>query len=480
VGSGLYDLVIVGGGSAGIVAAAAAAALGARVALVDRERLGGECLWTGCVPSKSLIAAATAAHQTRHLQELGLGGRLDPVDLGAVMDRVQSVIGAIYQTEDAAVMRARGIDVYLGQVSFRSPHELEVDGQVLRGRAFLLCTGSHPAVPAVPGLETIAYLTNETLFALRELPAHLIVAGGGPVGVEMAQAFRRLGAAVTVLAGERGLLPRDDAEASAVLAGAFEREGITVHQSRLARVTREGEQLHAVYEGTGGAGEVRGDRLLLAVGRRPTVAGLGLEQAGVAYDPRKGIAIDAYLRTSVPHIFACGDVTGPYQFSHAAAFQAITAVRNALFPRIKGKAHLEPMPWATFTDPEVAHVGQTEQEARRAGRRVLVLRQAFAHVDRAQAEGTTVGFVKLIVTPWKGAILGGHIVGPGAGEMIQEVTLAMRRGLGVRALAGTIHVYPTLAIAVQQAALGFYAQWPVYRLARGPLRALLRRGQPAR
>lgn len=482
-----YDLVIVGGGSAGQVAAPAAAALGARVALVDKERLGGECLWTGCVPSKSLIASATAAHQTRHLEALGLQGALAPVDLGTVMDRVQGVIDTIYRAEDPGAMRRRGIDVYLGHVAFRSPHELAIDGQLIRGRAFLLCTGSRPVVPPIAGLDGVDYLTNETIFGLRALPEHLIVAGGGPVGAEMAQAFHRLGSAVTVLAGERGLLPREDADASAVLAGVFAREGIAVVRSKLTAVERDGTAFRARYAGDGTgqgmrAGDmragVRGDRLLLALGRQPNVAGLALEQAGVVYDPHTGIQIDAYLRTSTPHILACGDVTGPYQFTHAAGFQAATAVRNALFPLLKSKAHLDPMPWTTFTDPEAARVGQTEAEARRAHGKVLVLRHRFAHVDRAQAEGQTEGVVKLIVTPWRGTILGGHIVGPRAGELIQEVTLAMRRGLSVTALSGTIHVYPTLALAVQQAALGFYAQWPLARLARGPLRALARRAAP--
>ena len=471
-----YDLVIVGGGSAGQVAAPAAAALGARVALVDRERLGGECLWTGCVPSKSLIASATAAHQTRHLGALGLEGALGPVTLGTVMDRVQSVIDSIYRTEDADALRRRGVDVYLGHAAFRSSHELVVDGQALRARAFLLCTGSHPTTPPIPGLDTVGYLTNETIFGLRDLPGHLIVAGGGPVGVEMAQAFRRLGSRVTVVAGERGLLPREDADASALVARVFAQEGIAVERTRLTAVERDGAGIAAHYAGPDGAGVIRGDRLFIALGRRPNVAGLGLERTGVAYDAEKGITIDAYLRTSVPHILACGDVTGPYQFTHAAGFQAAAAVRNALLPLVKSKVRLEPMPWATFTDPEVARVGLTEAEARRAHGRVLVLRHRFAHVDRAEAEGQTTGFVKLIVTPWRGKILGTHIVGPQAGELIQEVTLAMRQGLGVTALAGAIHVYPTLAMAVQQAALGFYTQWPLARLARQPLRALVRHG----
>jgi pyruvate/2-oxoglutarate dehydrogenase complex dihydrolipoamide dehydrogenase (E3) component len=470
-----YDLVVVGGGSAGLVAAGLAA-LGARAILLGRERLGGECLWTGCVPSKSLIASARAARQTRNLGLFGLSGHLDRVDLGAVMDRVQGVIQSIYRGEDAEAMRRRGVDVRFGEVTFRSPHELTVTGEPLWGRAFLLCTGSSPAVPDIEGLQESGYLTNETIFGLRELPSHLVVAGGGPVGVELAQAFRRLGSTVTVLAGERGLLPREDGDVRRAVGELFSREGIVVQRGRLVEVGRAGEGLQVRSDGEGGGRTGQGDKLLLALGRRPNVAGLGLEQAGVRCDTKRGIAIDAYLRTSVPHIFACGDVTGPYQFTHAAGFQAAVAVRNALFPRLKGKAHLEPIPWTTFTDPEVARVGQTEAEARRAHGTVLVLRADFAHADRAQAEGQTAGFVKLIVTPWRGRILGGHIVGPQAGELIQEVTLAMRRGLSVRVLADTIHVYPTLSMAVQQAALGFYTRWPLYTLARRPLRALARRG----
>ncbi len=470
-----YDLVIVGGGSAGQVAAPAAAALDARVALVDRERLGGECLWTGCIPSKSLIASATAAHQTRRLDALGLEGALGSVPFGTVMDRVQGVIDRIYRTEDPEALRQRGVDVYLGHAAFRSSHELAVDGQVLRARTFLLCTGSHPTTPPILGLDTVGYLTNETIFGLRDLPNHLIVAGGGPAGVEMAQAFRRLGSRVTVLAGERGLVPREDADASALLTRVFAREGIAVERATLTAVERDGAGIVAHHAGVAGAGQARGDRLFVALGRRPNVAHLDLEQAGVAYDPKTGIAIDDYLRTSAPHILACGDVTGPYQFTHAAGFQAAAAVRNALLPLVKGKARLAPMPWATFTDPEVARVGLTEAEARQAHGRVLVLRHRFVHVDRAEASGQTTGFVKLIVTPWRGTILGGHIVGPQAGELIQEVTLAMRHGLSVMALAGTIHVYPTLAMAVQQAALGFYSHSPAARLLRRPLRAVVRR-----
>jgi len=468
-----YDIVVVGGGSAGLTAARTAVGLGARVALVDKERLGGECLWSGCVPSKSLIAAARVAHQTRRLEEFGLRGDLQPVDLGAVMDSVHGVIAAIDRGEDADAMRRLGIDVALGQTHFRSPRELEVDGRALRGRAFIICTGSRAAVPPIPGLDTVDYLTNETLYSLRDLPERLLVVGGGPVGVESAQAFRRLGAEVTVIA-EEGLLPREDGDVRAALHDIFAHDGITVERGTARRVARDGAEIRVYFDGANGPGEARGDRVLIALGRRPNVEGLGLETVGVAYDPHQGVTIDSYLRTTAPHIFACGDVTGPYRFTHAAGFQAAAAVRNALFPRLKSKANLAPMPWTTFTDPEVARVGQTEEEARRAHGVVVVLCAPFTQVDRAYAERETEGFVKLVVTP-RGKILGGHIVGAHAGEYIQEVTLPMRKGLDVLDLARTIHVYPTLSMAVQQAALGYYGRTPFYRLMRGRFGPLVRR-----
>ncbi len=478
-----YDIVIIGGGSAGLTAARVALSLGARVALVDKERLGGECLWTGCVPSKSLIASARVAYQTRRLADVGLQGSLGTVDLGAVMDRVQGVIETIDRGEDAAAMRKLGVDVRLGQARFRSPEALEVDGETLRGRAYLICTGSRAAVPPIEGLQGVDgvdYLTNETVFGLRELPEHLVVAGGGPNGVEMAQAFRRLGSRVTVLAGDRGLMSGEDREVADALHKVFAREGIAVVRAKLTGVRRDDAGVHVHYGGGeggrgGDGGEVVGDRLLVALGRRPNVEGLGLEQAGVSYDTRHGIVVDPYLQTSAARIFACGDVTGPYRYTHAAGFQAATAVRNALLPRLRSRSRLAPMPWTTFTDPELARVGLTEDEARRAhGDKVLVLRSLFEHVDRAQAQGETEGFVKLIVSPWRGRILGGHILGPRAGELIGEVTLAMRKGLSVSDLAGTIHVYPTLAMAVQQAALDYRRQAPLARLLNRPLRALVR------
>jgi pyruvate/2-oxoglutarate dehydrogenase complex dihydrolipoamide dehydrogenase (E3) component len=403
-----------------------------------------------------------------------LTGHLEPIDMDHVMHRVRTVIATIERGENAAAWRKRGVDVLLGETAFLSPTRLQVGTTVVEGRAYLICTGSHPIVPPIPGLQDVAYLTNETIFDLRVLPEHLIIAGGGPIGAEMAQAFRRLGAQVTLIAGDRGLLPREDRSASAVVAETFRHEGIHVSASRLASVEHVGSRLRVTTRGEGNA-VIEGDQLLLALGRRPTVAALGLDRAGVGYNAHTGIRIDAYLRTTAPHIFACGDVTGPYYFTHAAGFQAAAAVRNALFPAFKGKVTLDPLPWTTFTDPEVARVGLTADAARRAGRKPLVLRAPFRHVDRALAEGRSAGFVEIVVTPWRGRILGCTIVGPAAGELLGEVTLAMTKRLSVTALAGTIHVYPTLAMAVQQAALGFYKQWPVARLASGPLRQLARR-----
>ncbi len=470
-----YDLIVIGGGSAGLTAAAAGLHLGAHVALIDRRALGGECLWTGCVPSKSLIAAARAAHQARALDRFGLSGSLGPVDLDAVMDRVQKVIATIERGENADALRARGVDVHIGDARFLDPHTLDVDRRRLHGRAFIICTGSHASVPPILGLDAVTHLTNETLFDLRRLPDHLIVAGGGPQGVEMAQAFRRLGSRVTVLVGPRGLLPREDRESSAAVAAFFAREDITVHRTKITSVAGgEGasDAIHVSHEG----GTIDGDALLIALGRTPNVDGLGLEAAGVAYDHEHGIQVDPYLRTTAGHILACGDVTGPYLFTHAAGFQAATAVRNALLPALKSKPALEPMSWTTFTDPEIARAGLTEDEARRThGDEILVLRSSFAHVDRARCDDQAEGFVKLIVLPWRGTILGGHIVGAHAGELIQEVTLAMRHGLSASALGRTIHVYPTLSMGVQSAALSFLGLSRPARLLRRPLRALVRR-----
>ncbi len=448
-----YDLVILGGGSAGLSAAELARVLGVRVALVDRERLGGECLYTGCVPSKALLHVARVAHDIRQAHTLGLSAHLDPVDLGAVADQVQRVIGRVEQRDSAPAYERRGVEVLFGAARFISPRELEINGQTVRAKAFLLATGSHATPATIPGLDAVGYLTNDSVFDVRLLPARLTVVGGGPIGVEMAQAFARLGSRVTILQRPDRLLPKEDPEASVVLRERLEAEGITVATNAAATgfALRDGQKVATVRARDGATSELAADEVLVALGRTPNVAGLGLETAGVKFDAAKGVAADDYLRTSNPRIYAAGDVKGAPFFTHAAAQQARVAVRNALTPS-RARLDERALPWATFTDPEVARVGLTEDEARRQyGSDAHAYVTHFSEVDRADAEEATTGFVKLVARG-KGELVGAHIVGLNAGEYITELALAMSAGISLGKIASTVHVYPTLAIAIQSAA----------------------------
>jgi pyruvate/2-oxoglutarate dehydrogenase complex dihydrolipoamide dehydrogenase (E3) component len=457
-----YDLIVIGGGSAGLSAAELAAALGVRVALLDRQRLGGECLYTGCVPSKALLHVAHVAAHIRAAGQLGLDARLAPVDLGSVADYVQRAVRIIHdQTDNPEHFQRLGVDVGFGEVRFLTGDRLALNGRAVSSKRFLLATGSHPSVPAIPGLEEAGYQTNATIFALRTLPARLAVIGGGPVGCELGQAFARLGSQVTILQRAERLLPRDEPEAAAVLHARLEAEGVRVvtQASVTGIVRRDGSKVVSFSsphtpDTHGLPQEVAVDELLVAVGRSPNVAGLDLEAAGVRYDPRTSISVDRRLRTSSARIYAAGDVIGGYRFTHAAAQQARTAVRNALFPA--GSILDERvMAWATFTEPEVAHVGLTEERARRQhGAGVRVFTQSLREVDRAVTDGATAGFVKL-VSAKDGRLLGAQIVGHLAGEYINELALALQRKLNLADLASTTHVYPTMALAIQQAAGGY-------------------------
>lgn len=453
-----YDLVIIGGGSAGLSAAELARALGASVALVDREKLGGECLYTGCVPSKALLHAAQVAATLRRAETVGLRADVEPSDLDSVMAYVQQAIGRVYEESDAPEhLLARGIQVAFGDTRFISPRALSVNGQTITARRFLIATGSHPAVPLIPGLREAGFLTNETIFSLRALPARLAVIGGGPIGCELGQAFARLGSQVTILQRSARLLPKDEPEASAALQAELEREGVavTLGAAAIANVSRSQRGVTLTYQVNRETRETEADAILVATGREPNVAGLDLEAAGVHYDTQRGVAVDAYLRTSNPRIYAAGDVTaGGYRFTHAAALDARIAVRNALFPG-KSKLDTRVMPWATFTEPEVAHVGLTEAEARRQhGAGVRVITQRYTGVDRAVTDDATAGFLKL-VSKSNGHLLGAQIVGPRAGDNINELALALAQRLTLSQLAAATHVYPTLALAIQQAAGGY-------------------------
>jgi pyruvate/2-oxoglutarate dehydrogenase complex dihydrolipoamide dehydrogenase (E3) component len=440
-----YDLVIIGAGAGGLIAARFATELGARVLLVERDRIGGDCTWTGCVPSKSLIRVAKAAHEVRTARRFGVEASLPRVDMAAVREYVQRNVHEIYQPTAPAALEREGIDVALGSASFEGATRLRVGERAVAGRYYLVCTGATPATPDLPGLAGTPHFTYHNIFDLPQLPAALIIVGGGPLGMELAQAFQRLGSQVTIIAPR--LLPHDDPEAVAVLESVFARDGVRWLCGRAVRVEQDQDEIGVSVDN---GAHARGQALLIAAGRRPNVRGLGLERAGVTYSAH-GIPVDDRLRTNVPHIFAAGDVLGREQFSHVAGWQAFEATRNALLPGSdSGRAN--PMAWVTFTDPEVAQVGLSEAEARRRlGESMTVTRWNIARVDRARCDGDEDGFIKLI-SNGKGVLVGATIIASRAGEMSGEMSLAVARGLSVGDIATAVHAYPTYTTALQQMA----------------------------
>lgn len=464
-----YDVTILGGGSGGLTAARLAAALGARTALIDKERLGGDCLYYGCVPSKTLIHVARVVSLAKASLDLGLAPADLKVDMARVSAHVQQVIERVSEAEQVYV---KDVSVRLGHATFRSKHELDLDGDTLSSERFIIATGSRPRVPPVEGLQEVGYLTNEDIFDLQHLPASLVVVGGGPIGVEMAQAFARLGSQITLIQGPGRVLPKEEPEVSDAIAKALVRDRVNLELgARMARVSRRGDK--KVVEAKRGETvfSVEADEILLALGRSPNVEGLNLEAAGVTYD-HKGIKTDAYLQTSASNIAAIGDVLGGYLFTHVAAYQAGIVVRNALVPVGRKKVNYRVLPWATFTDPEAARVGLTEEEARQQGRQVRVIRIPWSAIDRAQTEGELEGFIKVILSQKGDTILGAHLVGGRAGELLGELALAMQHNLGLPAVLATIHAYPTLSTGVQQVAFEAYLQSAALRNARRFIRFL--------
>jgi pyruvate/2-oxoglutarate dehydrogenase complex dihydrolipoamide dehydrogenase (E3) component len=452
-----YEIVVVGGGSAGIVAANVAAGLGVRTALVEKARIGGECLWTGCVPSKALIHAATVSAIRQQSGALGAPvGSVDRERANAALRYVRDSIQRVKEADATeAMMEGLGVELFFGQPRFEDRHILQVDEQRFLSRQFILATGSRPAVPDIPGLQETGYVTNTSIFDLVEVPESLAVIGGGPIGVEMAQAFRRLGAEVTIVQRAFRVLPKDDAELAEQLEGLLEAEGIRVlTKAEGSEVRREPDGMKSLsVRQEEEVREVRAAEILVATGRRPNVEGLNLDGIGVRVE-QEGVWVDGRLRTSVPNVWACGDVLGRHQFSHMAEHEAKAVVRNALFP-FPRRVPFDVEPWTTFTEPELAHVGLTEAEARETGREIQVYRHSFEQDDRALVDEAGEGQVK-IVADRRGRVLGAHILGPRAGELIHEFVLAMRHGISVRALADTIHVYPTLSMANQRAAQRYY------------------------
>ena len=448
------DICVIGAGSGGLSVAAGAAAFGVPVVLIEKGKMGGECLHTGCVPSKSLIAAARHAHAIAGAKAFGLSLRDFAVDFAGVHKHVHDVIAAIEPNDSRERFTGLGVRVIEGAARFQDGDTVVVgDDIVIRARRFVITTGSSPALPPIPGLRETPHLTNETVFELTERPEHLIVIGAGPVGLELAQAFRRLGSAVTVLeAGQP--LAREDPECAQVVLDALAQEGIELRTSTaIARMQAVNGRVSVVVRAQGGEESIAGTHLLLATGRRANTEGLGLDEAGIRQD-RAGIVVNKGLKTTNRRVYAIGDVAGGAQFTHLANHQAGLVIRNALF-RLPVRINEHIVPRVTFTDPELAHVGLTEAEARDLRMAFRVLRWPFHENDRAQAERATDGHIK-VITARNGRILGATIVGAGAGELIVPWTLGVTRKLNIRAFAGMIVPYPTLAEVGKRAAMTYF------------------------
>jgi pyruvate/2-oxoglutarate dehydrogenase complex dihydrolipoamide dehydrogenase (E3) component len=447
-----YNLVVIGAGTAGLVTAAGAAGLGARVALVERDRMGGDCLNVGCVPSKALLRTARAWTDVRGAGEFGVrvpeGAH---VDFAAVMARMRQLRSSISVADSAARFRGLGVDVFLGEGRFTGRDTVDAGGRTLRFRNAVIATGARASAPPIPGLADAGYLTNETVFDLTELPRRLTVIGAGPIGCELAQAFARFGSLVTLLDTEPRVLPREDPDAAARIHHALVQDGVRLlllNTVKGVERTASGDcRLHV--EGSGGSTTLVADAILVGVGRAPNVEGLGLERAGVEHDTRAGVRVDDRLRTSNRRIFAAGDVCSPLKFTHNSDFQARVVIQNALFLG-RARASRLVVPWCTYTDPEVAHVGLDEARAREHGIALRTFVQELHDVDRAVLDGETDGFVKVHVRAGTDTIVGATIVARHAGEMLPELTMAITRGIGLGALASVIHTYPTQAEAIRK------------------------------
>ena len=451
---GKYNLVVIGAGSGGLVTAAGSAGVGARVALIESHLMGGDCLNVGCVPSKALISAARVAATARRAGEFGVHTGEVTVDFPQVMERLRRLRAGISPVDSAErFSKELGVDVFFGRARFTGKNTVEVNGQTLTFAKAVIASGGSAAIPPIEGLAEAPYLTNANVFNLTELPKRLGVIGAGPIGMELAQSFQRFGSQVSVFSRKDGILPKEDPEAAKVIEESMRRDGVNF----IANVTFKriessgaGNPITVVYEQGGSEHSMEFDALLVATGRKPNVVGLGLDEVGVEYDERMGVKVDDNLRTSNPNIFAVGDVASKYQFTHMSDFMARIVIRNALFFG-KDKVSDLLIPWATYTDPEVAHVGLYEHDLKDQGIDYATFTKTFEHLDRAILEGETEGFVKIHTKKGTDKILGATIVGPHAGDMISEISVAIRGGFGLGSIAGVIHPYPTLAESIRQA-----------------------------
>ena len=485
-----YDLTIIGGGSAGLVLAVAGARLGKKTALVEKHRIGGDCLWTGCVPSKALLKAAKVANYVRHAEKYGVVASDATSDWQRVIGYVQSTQRAIEEEHDNPErFREMGVDVIFGNGRFESPNTFVVEDaesggtRTLASKKFVISTGSRPLAPPIPGLESCDYLDSETVWELERLPARMLVVGAGPIGVELGQAFHRLGADVTIAQRSGRILTKEDTDVSKQMLDYLRAERLTIRlNTNIAHVKKHQKGIGVTFSGktpsskntpaTDSNGneivEQTFDKILIAAGRAPNVEGLALDKIGVQIG-RRGIEVNNKLQTNVKNIYAAGDVIGHYLFTHVAAFQAQLLLRNIFFPFSK-RINYAVVPWTTFCDPEVARCGLTEAEAREKYGDVDVFRLDQADVDRAVAEGETQGFTKVIASRWHGKILGVHVVGANAGEVIHEYVLAMQAGIPLRKLSGMIHVYPTFSSSTWRVAGKWFSEGTLIRTLRKLIR----------
>jgi dihydrolipoamide dehydrogenase len=454
-----YNLAVIGGGSAGLVSAYIAAAVRAKVVLVEKHKMGGDCLNTGCVPSKALIRSAKMLSYAKRAKDFGFKKTEIEFDFADVMERVQRVVKKVEPHDSVERYTDLGVEVKQAEAKLISPYEIEVctpqnsgsnsQCERITAKNIIIATGARPAVPPMPGLDKIDYLTSDTIWDLREQPKRLLVLGGGPIGCELAQCFQRLGCEVTLVQRGARIMDREDAEISAMVAKNFREEGMRVLTGHSAlRFEADGGQQFIVCEHQDREVRVGFDRVLVALGRKPNTSGFGLEVLDIKLAKRGTIEADKFLRTNYPNIYVCGDVTGPYQFTHTAAHQAWYAAVNALFSPLKSfRVDYSVIPWTTFTDPEVARVGLNEQEAKEKGIAYEVSTYGIDDLDRAIADSEDHGVVKVLTVPGKDKILGVTIVGNHAGDLIAEFVLAMKHGLGLNKILGTIHIYPTMAEA---------------------------------
>ena len=465
-----FDVVVIGGGAAGLTSSGIAANFGAKTMMIERNRLGGDCTWTGCVPSKALLKAGKVAHQIRKAGHYGLIDGEPEIDFKKVIKHVHEIRDDIYEDADAPEnFEAMGIEVVNGMAYFTDSHSINIEldegeTRVVTSKYFFICTGASAFVPPIKGIEEVNYLTNESLFEIEELPDELVIVGAGPIGSEMAQAMNRLGSKVTVIDMADRIMVNDDQELAEMLQDKLKEEGVNyVLGAAVESINSENGRIQVKVSDDGEEKVISGTDLLMATGRRANVNGLNLEAAGIDYSV-KGIKVNDKCRTNISHIYACGDVTGGYQFTHMSEHTAKVAATNALL-KFPMKVDVDHVPWCTFTDPELGHVGATEKQLKEKGEEFETYRFPFSKVDRAVTESEGEGLIKVFARKWNGKILGASVVGTNAGEMISEYAVAMKNGISLRNLADTIHPYPTYGLGARRAADQWYiknqSEWQV-------------------